>query len=114
MKNNGFNQQWKLTAQQFQQQHCPLDNNTLNRAVRHATWNDAPTPQPISTHSQPTTTWRWIAAACLVAIILPVWLLSKNNNTPHIAHVNGETFYFECNNHCSAASTIEHLNTLIQ
>lgn len=94
---------------------CPLSQQELDKAVRHATW------QPKQAATKPLRAERkriyapWAAAAaCLLAVLIPLGLRPSEADGISEVSLDGQTALFVCNRGCSAERTIDMFNHLIR
>lgn len=92
------------------EEECPLSDAELNRAIRHATWQEptaAPAPPSVAkTHNS----WPWIAtAACLAALLIP---LARTDSTARKQPRPGMTFI--CNNGCQSQEILARIDKIIK
>ncbi|MBR1550111.1 MAG: hypothetical protein IJ634_05675 [Bacteroidales bacterium] len=109
----------------LQQMRYPGSESDLDREIRRVLWRSengerrvessptAPARSPLSTLHSPLK-WVAAAAACLLAVLLPLGLRASNDDGIRNVTIGGEHAYFACNNSCSADATIETFKTLMR
>lgn len=116
-----FKQQMERYGKELRDTHCPYSEAELDREIRRAIW-DVGTKHTLS-ETQPAADAprrvpaKWMAvaaAACLLAVLLPLGLHANNADGIHTFNVDGQQVYFACNNGCSADATIETFKTLLR
>ena len=116
-----FKQQMKAYGDELKSARCPYSEAELDKKIRKALWN-AGTRQAMS-ETQPLADAprrvpaKWIsvaAAACLLAVLLPMGLRAEADNGFRTVKVDGEQVYFACNNGCSPDATIETFQNLLR
>lgn len=101
-----FDKQWE--RRKAWRAACPLDDDELRlRVQRVQTFGGR-----LNTNHYALTTKQCIlatAAACLLAVLLPLGLHAHRANSPipESVLVEGQQCYFACNNGCSAEGTVE-------
>jgi len=118
-----FDKQLEQYSQDLANTHCPYSDEELNRIIRHVIWNTPSERAESLLVEQPghdSVTWRhrwWslVAAAAVVAIAVPVVLVSSRaHGTIDSVVVDGQQFYFACNNHCMPEGTIAYFNSIVK
>jgi hypothetical protein len=86
----------------------------LDKEIRSVVWNTTREHHPRVAHKS--RHWSAIAAAaCLAAVIIPmVLLLHVHQSDLERVNIEGEHFYFACNNGCTPESTLETFKTMIR
>lgn len=105
-----FNKEFKQYREQLRGEKCPLSDAELDRAIRHAIWQE-PTvrtnPRPMNTQHK----WRWVvAAACIAALLIPLTKSITNNQTEKVE----SDIVFVCNNGCSSNAILARLNNIVK
>ena len=106
-----FDKQWE--RRKAWRGRCPLDDAELRRRVLRAQVAASPFPQPSTFNTR-----RWLpaaAAACLLAVLLPLGL-RKPTTSRDVARVNvgGTSFLFVCNCDCPPDETVAQINRMIK
>ena len=99
-----FDKQWE--RRKAWRATCPLDDAELRRRVQRAQQETT----ELSTFHFSLSTFRWVpaaAAACLLAVLLPLGLRAHQADGPESVVVEGRQCYFACNNGCSPEGTVE-------
>ena len=101
-----FDRQWE--RRKAWRGRCPLDDDELRRRVLRA--------QTLDKNSS-LITRLWLpaaAAACLLAVLLPLGLRGQHKSDVEQVSVDGSSFFFVCNCDCSPDETITKINGLIR
>lgn len=113
-----FKQQLERYGKELRDTRCPYSEAELDRKIRRAIWDDRrDATQHISAPIKRHIPIKWLpaaAAACLLAVLLPLGLQANNADDIHTVNVDGEQVYFACNNGCSADATIETFKTMLR
>ena len=113
-----FKQQLERYSQELRDTRCPYSEAELDREIRRALWDDRnEAPRSDSSPTKRHISIRWLsvaAAACLLAVLLPLGLQANNADGIHTINVDGQQVYFACNNGCSADATIETFKTMLR
>lgn len=105
-----FKKEFKQYGEQLREEKCPLSDAELDRAIRHAIWQE-PTattnPRPMSTQHK----WRWVvAAACIAALLIPLTKSITNNQKETV----GNDIVFVCNTECNSNAILSRLNNIVK
>lgn len=116
-----FKQQLERYGEELRESRCPYSEAELDREIRRAVWDVGASRALSETQSTADARRRvptkWIAvaaAACLLAVLLPLGMHANNADGIHTVNVDGEQVYFACNNGCSADATIETFKTMLR
>ena len=110
-----FDRQWE--RRKAWRGRCPLDDADLRRRVLRA--QTLGENSPLITHHSPLITRLWLpaaAAACLLAVLLPISIKMSQQQNQCVRHVNVSDcdFFFACNKGCSAETMIVMFNTTFE
>ena len=108
-----FDRQWE--RRKAWRGRCPLDDAELRRRVQCAQTLDK--NSSLITHHSSLNTRLWLpaaAAACLLAVLLPLGLREQHKSDVEQVSVDGSSFFFVCNCDCSPDETITKINGLIR
>lgn len=101
-----FNIQWE--RYKAWRRRCPFGDEELERRVELAQENGKWKEESGNSSIRP---WRlWVpaaAAACLLAVLMPLGLRAHQADSPESVVVEGRQCYFACNKGCSAEGTVE-------
>ena len=105
-----FKKEFKQYGEQLRKEKCPLSDAELDRAMRHAIWQDPiviTNPRPMKMQHK----WRWVvAAACIAALFIPLTKSITNNQTETV----GNDIVFVCNTGCSSNAILARLNNIVK
>ena len=115
-----FDRQWE--RRKAWRGRCPLDDAELRRRVLRAQTLGGNSSlithhSPLITHHSSLITRLWLpaaAAACLLAVLLPLGLRGQHKSDVEQVSVDGSSFFFVCNCDCSPDETITKINGLIR
>lgn len=111
-----FDKQLERYGDELKSSRCPYSDAELDREIRSVVWNEKiilNEPQA----RRPHTKWLWpyvAAAACIAAVLIPLNMLVRPNDSIASVDIEGEHLYFACNNGCSPESTLETFKTMIR
>ncbi len=109
-----FDQQMKNYGDGLKNARYPHGEAELDREICRVVWNTAP-EQAAAPHRRKRWLWPSVAAAaCLVAVVIPLSLPARSADGLARVDVDGEQIYFACNNGCPAEGTVETFKTLIK
>lgn len=101
-----FDRQWE--RRKAWRARCPLDDAELHRRVLRA---------QVSGEKPSFNARLWVptaAAACLLAVLLPLGIRGHHKSDVEQVSVGGSSFFFVCNCDCSPDETITKINGLIR
>jgi hypothetical protein len=111
-----FDKQLERYGDELKNVRCPYSDAELDREIRSVVWNEKIIPnehQSRVTHTK----WLWpsvAAAACLVAVLIPLNMPTRANDSIASVDINGEHLYYACNNGCSPEGTLETFKSIIK
>lgn len=105
-----FKEQIEAYRQTINSDRCPLTDQELYRAIRHATWLKR-LPERAAIQHKRSIKWTWVAAvACVLAIIVPLTMkINADASTPA-----APTLVFSCNTGCDCATVLARLENIIK
>jgi len=113
-----FEKQMNNYGARLREDRCPLSQQELDRAVRHATWQpkneNLPIQKPLKTKTRSRIYSPWTAAAAVLAVLIPLSIKHMSSDDIDKVSLNGQTALFACNRGCSLEGTIDMFNRLIQ
>ena len=116
-----FDKQLERYSDELKSSRCPYSDAELDREIRSVVWNThGNTDVPVHTDSTPRASkqrWLWpsvAAAACLVAVLIPLNMPARANGNIASVDIDGEHLYFACNNGCTPEGTLETFNTVLR
>lgn len=109
-----FDRKLEQYSSELKNIHYPYNDKELDKEIRSVVWNTTRAHHPRVAHKS--RYWSAIAAAaCLAAVIIPmVLLLHVHQSDLERVNIEGEHFYFACNNGCTPESTLETFKTMIR
>lgn len=106
---NNFRKELDRYGKQLRDVKCPLSDAMLDKAVRHATWQEREykeSPQAIKRHSK----WPWVAAAACLAVLVPMSInIAKKQTLPVSTDIA-----FACNTGCNSQDILARLDNIIK
>ncbi|MBO4589165.1 MAG: hypothetical protein J5711_09760 [Bacteroidales bacterium] len=105
-----FKKQLEAYRQTIRGDRCPLSDQELYRAIRHATWQKRFPNTTVIQHKK-NIKWAWVAAAaCILVIIAPLTMnIGKNTCDP-----TPPTLIFTCNTGCDSHTVLARMDNILK